>query len=226
MLSSASGQERVDLDMVTRIRHEGFHRSQVMDLASELMDGIGPRVTGSPNMKAANEWARGKFESWGLANARLESWGPFGRGWTWDSCSVRMLSPDTTQFIAIPQAWTPGTNGPIRAKAVRVNATVASDLEKFRGTLAGTAVLLGRREGTEGERQASLAALRRERARGGREPHDPGHDAAAIQPRGIRQAPRVIEGGPQILHRREGRRGPLRRLTRWRNPERARWRLL
>src|SRR5215472_770601 len=143
MLSSASGQERVDLDMVTRIRHEGFHRSQVMDLASELMDGIGPRVTGSPKMKAANEWARGKFESWGLANARLESWGPFGRGWTWDGCSVRMLSPDTTQFIAIPQAWTPGTNGPIRAKAFRVNATVASDLERFRGTLAGTAVLFG-----------------------------------------------------------------------------------
>ena len=125
LLSAASAQERVDLDMVTRIRQEGFHRSKVMDLASELMDGIGPRVTGSPNMKAANDWARAKFESWGLANAHLESWGPFGRGWTYDGCSVRMLSPDTTQFLAIPQAWTPGTNGPIRAKAVRVNVTAA-----------------------------------------------------------------------------------------------------
>jgi len=143
LLSAASAQERVDLDMVTRIRQEGFHRSKVMDLASELMDGIGPRVTGSPNMKAANEWARTKFESWGLANAHLESWGPFGRGWTWEGCSVRMLSPDTTQFIAIPQAWTPGTNGPIRAKAVRVNVAAASDLEKFHGKLAGAAVLFG-----------------------------------------------------------------------------------
>jgi carboxypeptidase Q len=143
LLSAASAQERVDLDMVTRIRQEGFHRSKVMDLASELMDGIGPRVTGSPNMKAANDWARAKFESWGLANAHLESWGPFGRGWTWEGCSVRMLSPDTTQFIAIPQAWTPGTGGPIRAKAVRVNVTAASDLEKFHGKLAGAAVLFG-----------------------------------------------------------------------------------
>jgi carboxypeptidase Q len=143
LLSAVSAQERVDLDLVTRIRQEGFHRSKVMDLASELMDGIGPRVTGSPNMKAANDWARAKFESWGLANAHLESWGPFGRGWTWEGCSVRMLSPDTTQFIAIPQAWTPGTGGPIRAKAVRVNVTAASDLEKFHGKLAGAAVLFG-----------------------------------------------------------------------------------
>ncbi|HEY6928672.1 MAG TPA: M20/M25/M40 family metallo-hydrolase [Thermoanaerobaculia bacterium] len=143
LLSPASAQERVDLDAVTRIRQEGFRRSKVMDLASELMDGIGPRVTGSPNMKAANEWARAKFESWGLVNAHLESWGPFGRGWTWEGCSVRMLSPDTTQFIAIPQAWTPGTNGPIRAKAVRVNVAAASDLDKFRGKLAGAAVLFG-----------------------------------------------------------------------------------
>ena len=143
LLSPASAQERVDLDAVTRIRQEGFRRSKVMDLASELMDGIGPRVTGSPNMKAANEWARAKFESWGLVNAHLESWGPFGRGWTWEGCSVRMLSPDSTQFIAIPQAWTPGTNGPIRAKAVRVNAAAASDLDKFHGKLAGAAVLFG-----------------------------------------------------------------------------------
>ncbi|HEX7254000.1 MAG TPA: M20/M25/M40 family metallo-hydrolase [Thermoanaerobaculia bacterium] len=143
LLSPASAQERVDLDAVTRIRQEGFRRSKVMDLASELMDGIGPRVTGSPNMKAANEWARAKFESWGLVNAHLESWGPFGRGWTWEGCSVRMLSPDTTQFIAIPQAWTPGTNGPIRAKAVRVNVAAASDLDKFHGKLAGAAVLFG-----------------------------------------------------------------------------------
>jgi hypothetical protein len=143
LLSAASAQERVDLDMVTRIRQEGFHRSKVMDLASELMDGIGPRVTGSPNMKAANDWARAKFESWGLANAHLEGWGPFGRGWTWEGCSVRMLSPDTTQFIAIPQAWTPATSGPIRAKAVRVNVVAAADLEKFHGKLAGAAVLFG-----------------------------------------------------------------------------------
>jgi hypothetical protein len=142
-LAAASGEERVDLDMVTRIRQEGFRRSQVMETASELVDGIGPRVTGSPNMKAANEWARKKLESWGLANAHLESWGPFGRGWSSEGCSVRMLSPDMTQLIALPEAWTPGTNGPIRAKAIRVKATSLAELEKLKGTLAGKAVLFG-----------------------------------------------------------------------------------
>ena len=74
-------QERVDLDALTRIRDEGFRHSEVMALASELMDGVGPRLTGSPNMKKANDWAQKKFTAWGLANAHQESWGPFGRGW-------------------------------------------------------------------------------------------------------------------------------------------------
>ena len=143
LLAAAAGEEPVDLDVVTRIRQEGFHRSQVMEIASELMDGVGPRVTGSPNMKTADEWARRKLESWGLAQAHLESWGPFGRGWTWEGCSVRMLTPDATQLIAVPEAWTPGTNGPVRAEAVRVKAASLEELEKLKGTLGGKAVLFG-----------------------------------------------------------------------------------
>src|SRR5947208_7798241 len=73
-------QEKVDLEMVTRIRYEGFRNSKIMDLASGLMDFIGPRLTGSPNMKRANEWTRDELASFGLSNAHLESWGPFGRG--------------------------------------------------------------------------------------------------------------------------------------------------
>ena len=74
-------EERVDLDMVTRIREEGFRHSKVMDTASELMDRIGPRLTGSPQVKEANEWTKTQLAEWGLANAHLETWGPFGRGW-------------------------------------------------------------------------------------------------------------------------------------------------
>ncbi|PYX89247.1 MAG: peptidase M28, partial [Acidobacteria bacterium] len=66
-------QEKVDLEMVTRIRYEGFRNSKVMDLASGLMDGIGPRLTGSPNMRRGNEWTRDQLTSFGLANAHLES---------------------------------------------------------------------------------------------------------------------------------------------------------
>lgn len=138
-----SAQERVDLDMVTRIRLEGFRNSKVMDTASHLMDGIGPRLTGSPNMKKANEWTRKQLEEWGLANAHLESWGPFGRGWSYEECSVRMLSPDTAELLALPVAWTPGTNGPVRASVVKVKLATEDDLKEQKGKLAGKIVLLG-----------------------------------------------------------------------------------
>lgn len=74
--------EAVDLDMMTRIREEGFHRSQVMETAATLTDTIGPRLTGSPAQRRAREWTRSRLQEWGLADARLEPWGTFGRGWS------------------------------------------------------------------------------------------------------------------------------------------------
>jgi carboxypeptidase Q len=136
-------EERVDLETITRIREEGFRNSSVMQLASELMDGIGPRLTGSPNLKRANEWARQKLASWGLSNARLESWGPFGRGWEYEQSAVRMLSPDVAELLALPEAWTPGTGGAVRGKAIRVTAANSDELEKFKGKLAGRIVFFG-----------------------------------------------------------------------------------
>jgi carboxypeptidase Q len=136
-------QERVDLDMVTQIRQEGFRNSKVMETASRLMDSIGPRLTGSPNMKRANEWTRKQLADWGLSNAHLESWEPFGRGWSYEVATVRMLTPDTAELLALPLAWSPGTDGPIRAKAVKVKLADKSDLEKQKGQLAGKIVLIG-----------------------------------------------------------------------------------
>ena len=78
---SQASPEKVDLEAITRIRYEGFHNSKVTELASGLMDSIGERLTGSPNMKRANDWTRDKLTEMGLSNAHLEAWGPFGRGW-------------------------------------------------------------------------------------------------------------------------------------------------
>jgi hypothetical protein len=136
-------EEHVDLEMVTRIRQDGFRNSSVMQLASELMDGIGPRLTGSTNLKLAEEWARQKFTAWGLANAHLESWGPFGRGWEYEKSSVRMIAPDHAELLALPEAWTPGTAGPIRGPAIYVRAPTKEDLEKYRGKVAGRIVFFG-----------------------------------------------------------------------------------
>src|SRR5436853_7693151 len=97
--TNAWPQEKVDLEMVTRIRYEGFRNSKMMDLASGLMDAIGSRLTGSPNMKKANEWTRDQLAAMGLSNAHLEAWGPFGRGWEHEYVNVRMLAPDVAPII-------------------------------------------------------------------------------------------------------------------------------
>ena len=130
-----------DLTMQTRIRQEGFRNSKVMEIASGLTDGIGARLTGSPNMKRANEWTRQKLIEFGLSNARLEQWGPFGRGWSYESASVRMTKPDVVQLSALPKAWSPGTNGPIRGTPIKVKLETREDLDKNKGKLAGLIVM-------------------------------------------------------------------------------------
>src|SRR4051812_24815534 len=74
-------KENIDLTMYSRIREEGFKHSHVMEFADALTNGIGPRLTGSPNMKAANEWTKDTLTKIGLENAHLEDWGEFGMGW-------------------------------------------------------------------------------------------------------------------------------------------------
>ncbi len=140
--SIAQAADSPDLMMQTRIRQEGLRNSKVMEIASGLMDGIGARLTGSPNMKRANEWTRDKLTEFGLTNAHLESWGPFGRGWSYESCSVRMTGPDTVQLEALPKAWSAGTNGPARGKPVKMKLETSDDLQKAKGNLAGKIVML------------------------------------------------------------------------------------
>jgi hypothetical protein len=94
-------------------------------------------------MKKANEWTRDKLKEFGLENAKLEPWSPFGRGWSNEYTNVRMLSPDVATFIAYPKAWTPGTEGPVRARAVRVVIRGPQDLARYTGKLAGKIVILG-----------------------------------------------------------------------------------
>jgi hypothetical protein len=140
---AAPAPETVDLLMVTRIRNEEFHNSQVMKTLEHLTDEIGPRLTGSPDLQKANEWTRDQLASWGLENAHVEKWGDFGRGWSEQFCSVMMVAPDTAQLYAIPEAWTPGTNGAVRAPVVAAKLQRTADFEKYRGKLAGKIVLLG-----------------------------------------------------------------------------------
>jgi hypothetical protein len=128
-------------DPVQRIKDEGMNRSQVMQTLSYLSDVIGPRLTASPGMKRSNEWTRDQLTKWGLQNAHLESWGPFGRGWTLKRFSAQVTEPTAFPVIAYPKAWSPGLAAPLTADVVYVDAKTEADLEKFKGKLNGKIVL-------------------------------------------------------------------------------------
>src|SRR5262245_26576554 len=127
--------------IVERIKEEGSKRSQVMATLSYLTDVIGPRLTGSPNMKRANEWTRDRLAAWGLANAHLEPWGPFGRGWSLKRFSAQVIEPQCIPVIAYPKAWSPGTEGTLSARVVYFDAKSEADFARFKGKVKGAIVL-------------------------------------------------------------------------------------
>ncbi|MGH9753878.1 MAG: M20/M25/M40 family metallo-hydrolase [Blastocatellia bacterium] len=134
--------EKVDLEMMKKIREEGMQRSQVMETLSWMTDVHGPRLTNSPQYKRASEWARGKLTELGLQNANLEAWGPFGRGWTLEGFTANIVKPDFSPLIAYPKAWSPSTDGVVRGQVVYLDAKTADDLEKYKGKLKGAIVLV------------------------------------------------------------------------------------
>lgn len=135
-------QERVDLAVMQRIREEGLQRSHIAELAGYLTDVIGPRLTGSPAMKQANDWTAKVLRDWGFTNVTVEPWGEFGRGWERVSYSGRILTPYVEGLQAIPSAWTGSTKGTVTGSAVIVRADSVSELAAFRGKLKGAIVLM------------------------------------------------------------------------------------
>ena len=135
-----------DLNAIAKIKEEGFQNSQVMDTMSWLTDVYGPRLTNSPNIKEAAQWTLKKMNEWQLANAHLEPWGPFGRGWANDSFSAEMVTPRPFELIAYPKAWTPGLgSAPVTADVALVLIASEDDLAKaqteFKGQLKGKFVM-------------------------------------------------------------------------------------
>jgi hypothetical protein len=132
--------EKLDLDAIYRIKEEGLQRSKVMEIESYLTDVYGPRLTGSPNIKEAADWAQKTMKDWGLANVHLETW-PFGRGWQNQLFLAMAMTPRAYPLIGYPKAWTPGTNGLVTGEAVIAVINDEKDFATFRGTLRGKFVL-------------------------------------------------------------------------------------
>ena len=147
-------KENLDYTMYQSIRTEGLTHSHVMEFASALMDGIGPRLTGSPNVKRANEWTRDQFAAMGCSNAHLEDWGEFGMGWQQLNTWTRMTSPDTAVFITQAAPWSPSSNGSVSGQAVWMNVKKEEDLDKYKGKLDGQSGSAGRHARSQAGGQA------------------------------------------------------------------------
>ena len=132
--------EKLDYAAIGRIRDEGFNRSQVMDHISWLADVYGPRVTGTPAMQQASEWAMKKFAEWGLTSIHQERFA-FGKGWSLVRFHASLLEPQPQPLIGFPQEWSSSTQGTVTADVVRVAVASDADFAKYRGTLAGKVVL-------------------------------------------------------------------------------------
>lgn len=113
-MPSGAPSEPIDYASLTRIRAEGLQNSQVMELASWMTDVYGPRLSGSPNIQKAGEWAVETMKGWGLENVALEPWANqtmFPRGWTNDKFYMAAVSPQAFPMTGMSTAWTPGTKG-------------------------------------------------------------------------------------------------------------------
>ena len=125
-------------------------------------DVYGGRLTDSPQIKAAAEWTQKKLNEWDLVNVHLKKWGPFGRGWSNERFSARVVSSASSfPVIAYPKAWTPGTNGTVEAEVVTAVITNEQDFEKYRGQLHGKYVMTTAMRDVPAEFQAPGRRLRR-----------------------------------------------------------------
>mgnify|MGYP000884397543 CR=1 FL=1 len=140
--SAQDKPEKIDLEVINKIKAEGLERSQVMQTLSWLTDVHGPRLTNSTNYIKAANWAKDQLTQWGLQNAHLESWGPFGRGWTLNGFTAAMTKPSYAPIIAYPKAWSGSTNGVVRGPVVYLKADNEEQLAQYKGKLKGAIVLV------------------------------------------------------------------------------------
>ncbi len=137
---SITAQETETLEMVDIIKQEGLENSRVMDIASYVTDVYGPRLTGSPMLDRATEWAVEELKSWGMENVHLHEWGPFGRGWELNHFEMHAHSPGYWPVMAYPKAWSSSVSG--SGTVIYLDITEKEDIEKYRGKLKGKFILM------------------------------------------------------------------------------------
>jgi len=133
-------QEKVDLEMIYKIKQKGLKKSQIENISFYLTDYSGARLTGSEGIQRAREWIVGEMNQFGLENVRIESFGEFGKGWNNRKSYVALTSPYYQTFIGTPKAWSAGTDGLQKAEVILIKIDEESDLEQYKGKLEGKIV--------------------------------------------------------------------------------------
>ncbi|RYE28990.1 MAG: peptidase M28, partial [Sphingobacteriaceae bacterium] len=134
-------QDMPDAAIVQKIRDEGLNHSKVMETAFYLTDVSGPRLSNSTGLKNAQNWAVNRLKSYGLTNVKLEPWGKFGKGWDVEKNYAAITVPYYHAIIAIPKAWTPGTNGPIKSEVILIKADTSMNMDQYKGKLKGKIII-------------------------------------------------------------------------------------
>jgi hypothetical protein len=143
----AGAQEKIDQSMMLKIRNEGLNHSRVMDIAFQLTDVSGPRLTISPGFSRAANWAKDQLTGWGLEHAALEPWGEFGKGWELQKMYIAQTVPYYRPLIGFPKAWTSGTGGLKRAQVILVEARDSADfVSKYSGKLKDKIIIMNRQD--------------------------------------------------------------------------------
>jgi hypothetical protein len=207
---SIYAQEKVDTNVMRKIRNEGLNKSQVMDIAWNLTDANGPRLTASPGYLKAANYAKKTLESWGVKNVRIEPWGEFGKGWELKKSYIALAAPYYKPIIGFPKSWTSGTGGLKNTEVVLITAKDSIGLDAFRGKLKGKIIVVERIEQHEHSfrpdatrrTQAQLDSLANsvasERQQG------PTDTAAARKRRDQQRAQQAFNNGVKELARSEG----------------------
>ncbi len=142
--SAQPAVETLDLETIARIRDEGINHSHIMEYASGLFDGVGSRLTGSPDFVKAEQWSIEQFRRMGAANVHAESWGEFGMGWQQIGTSVLMTAPGTATVLAQATPWSPATSGEATGEVIAVpTLRDEKDFDAWKGRLAGKIILYG-----------------------------------------------------------------------------------
>ncbi|HCL83151.1 MAG TPA: peptidase M28, partial [Chitinophagaceae bacterium] len=137
-------KENPDMAMMAKIRDEGLNHSQVMEIVYNLTDASGPRLMQSPGYFRAARWAKTKLASWGLENANLEPWGPWGKGWELEKYYLAMTAPYYKPLIGFPKTFSKGTDGLVHAQVLLLDATDSAGLAVYQGQLKDKIVMIRR----------------------------------------------------------------------------------